>query len=241
MPLCNMDFDKERIMEGVAFAHGIREERWKTDVIVNKHYSSIPDYANGKTSVPPPYGRQAFTDLYHLFKGRTDLNVVEIGTSWADGNICWNGYSTAFFAHLTNDGSSAFHSVDIDQEALKTAGRILVRYGLNHERVRLVHQDGMEFLKNWPADKKIDLLYLDGWTYGPDDFRKTTMLYSEKKHLKAAKIAAPLIAPGGFILIDDVVDVRTASGKGHLAIPYLATLGWDCLHMGKQALFRKPL
>ena len=240
LPLCNMDYDKERIMEGVAFAYGIKKIRAGMERFGQPHYSSLPDFSKGKTSIAPPYGLTGLASVEYLLRKRRNLNIVEIGTSWLDGDIFGNGYSTPFFANMAKAGGHDFYSVDIDPRGIDMSGRILTDYGLHHDGVHLVVQDGLKFLEEWPSDKKIDLLYLDGWGYEADDLKLEKITYSETMHMEAAKAALPHMADGSFILIDDTIDQRNLGGKGRQAIPYLASQGWELVEAGWQFLLRKP-
>lgn len=239
LPACNLAFDHERIMEGVAFAHGMREVRWSFDTIRPNSYSSIPDLKTGETSVPPPYGRHAFDILSEHVEGRKGLNIVEIGMSRRVGSQFMEGYSTPYFAHLAKRDGHSLYSVDISPDTAPLTEEVLKTYGLLGSHVQLLTRDGLAFLQEWD-NGPIDVLYLDGWDYGPDDLRRREHFYSERMHLEAMQEAEPKMAPGALVLVDDMLCQETLVGKGTLVIPWLAERGWECLHLGWQVLMRKP-
>jgi predicted O-methyltransferase YrrM len=167
------------------------------------------------------------------------LNIVEIGMTRRWGSQYREGYSTPFFAHLAARDGHNLYSIDINPELIPLNERILKAHGLLRDNIRLIAADGMEVLKNWNKGP-IDVLYLDGWDYDPDDLRRRVHFWSEKMHLKAMRIAEPRIPPGGLVLVDDMLHQVTMVGKGTRVIPWLAERGWECIEQGWQVLMRKP-
>jgi hypothetical protein len=240
LPACNIYYDRERIMEGVAFAHSIRKIRWDMDNVWYNAYSSIPDFSKGHTYVAPTYGRHGLTRVEELIGNRTGLNIVEIGMTRRWGTQYKEGYSTPFFAHLAVRDKHTFTSIDIKPELVELNNDILKSYGLINERVNITTADGLEVLRRWDKGP-IDVLYLDAWDYDPDDLRRRGHLHSEAMHLRAMKAAEKHIPPGGLVLVDDMLcNDTTMVGKGTRVIPWLAERGWECMEQGWQVLMRKP-
>ena len=83
--------------------------------------------------------------------------------------------------------------------------------------------------KGLTFDKKIDILYLDGWDKGTPNFAEN--------HLEAYKAAKDKLSNVHLILIDDT-DFNTADGgKDRLLSPYLIENGYSLLFNGRQTLF----
>jgi hypothetical protein len=89
--------------------------------------------------------------------------------------------------------------------------------------------DGIEFLKKF--DKKIDVLFLDGWDVGSD-------LYAEK-HLEAYQAAKDKFSPQHLVLIDDTDYLTFNGGKDKILSPFLIEEGYIPLFNGRQTLFLK--
>jgi hypothetical protein len=89
--------------------------------------------------------------------------------------------------------------------------------------------DGIEFLKNF--DGKIDLLYLDGWDVGVNQYAE--------KHLEAFKAAEDKLADLHLISIDDTDFNTEAGGKDKLLTPYLLDNGYVKILWGRQIVFAK--
>lgn len=241
LPVCNIYYDRERIMEGVAFAHSARKLRWSMDDIHYNGYSSIPDLSMESPYIAPTYGRHGLTRVEELIAGRKGLNIVELGMTRQWGSQFREGYSTPFFAHLSVKYGHDFTSVDILPDRIPLNEMILKAHGLLRDNVHLVCADGLDVLRRWDKGN-IDVLYLDAWDYEPDDLRRRVHLYSEKMHLRAAQVADRHIPPGGLVLVDDMlVHDTTMVGKGTRVVPWLAERGWECMEQGWQILMRKPL
>jgi len=239
LPVCNIYYDRERIMEGVAFAHSVRKVRWEMDHIHYNGFSSIPDLSSEAPYIAPTYGRHGLTRVEELIAGRTGLNIVEIGMTRRWGSQFQEGYSTPFFAHLAVRCGHNFYSVDIKPELVTLNERILKSHGLLRDNVHLMAADGLEVLRSWDKGN-IDVLYLDAWDYEPDDLRRRIHFWSEKMHLKAMKVADRNMPPGALALVDDMLYQATLVGKGTQVIPWLAERNWECMEQGWQVLMRKP-
>jgi hypothetical protein len=87
--------------------------------------------------------------------------------------------------------------------------------------------DGIEFLKSF--DKKIDVLFLDGWDTGTHQYRE--------KHLESFEVAQHLLSDQHLILIDDTDFNIEGEGKDALLSPHLISLGYLLLFDGRQKLY----
>ena len=240
LPACNLNYDKERIMEGVAFAHSIRKVRREMDYTSHNGCSTIPDFKTGKDYVAAGYGRHGLTVVEDLIKDRTGLNIVELGMTRRVGSQFREGYSTPFFAYLAIRDGHTLTSIDIKPDVVDLNRQILGSYGLMRDNINLVAADGLKVLRTWDKGP-IDVLYLDAWDYDPDDLRRRGHFHSESMHLKAMEAAEKHIPPGGLVLVDDMLYQATLVGKGTKVIPWLAERGWECVLQSWQVLMRKPL
>ena len=138
---------------------------------------------------------------------------------------CGDGHSSFFF---TESGFEVF-SVDIDENC-KTQNEwsynnLGKKFPSNLHLV--IPKDGIEFLNEF--DKKIDVLFLDGWDKG-------TPYYAEK-HIEAYKSAKNKLSDVHLILIDDTDYLTPDGGKDLLLTPYLIDNGYIPLFNGRQTLF----
>ena len=76
---------------------------------------------------------------------------VEIGTLY--------GYSACWILEALSKKSKLF-TVEFDKENFEQAQLFLEKHD-KKEQVNLIHSSGVEVLKNWPKDTKIDFLFLD--------------------------------------------------------------------------------
>lgn len=140
---------------------------------------------------------------------------------------CCDGHSTFFWA---NEGFETY-TVDINPDCKE---KITWCYNnLNRTIPDNLHihvpEDGIEFLKNF--DKKIDILYLDGWDVG-------TSNYAEN-HLIAYITSIHALNSTHLILIDDTDFICEEGGKDKLLTPYLLDNNYIPLVNGRQSLFLK--
>jgi hypothetical protein len=174
-------------------------------------------------------------DLLHKINGEV---VVEIGSMRTpiDGNVydfdfksSMEGHSSLLFAI----SSQEFHTVDIDMDVSKTAFKILKK--LNTKNWNVYNGDGIKFLKEFK--NKIDLLFLDAWDVGTQDYAEN--------HLKAYEAAKPHLSKQHIILIDDTdigqtpergmhIDEECMGGKGKILIPFLLKNGYKVQFKGRQ-------
>ena len=190
-------------------------------------------------SKPAPYLKKAMEIAKELNLNR----VVEIGaTRFAITDKCIDyffGDSDPFVSPpCCNDGHGGIfwalngfetHSVDIDSncktQAIWSFENIKKPFPPNlHLNMP---QDGIKFLEEF--DKEIEILFLDGWDVGTDQYRE--------KHLEAFYTAKNKLSKTHLILIDDTDFEIGAEGKDYLLSPELLKLGYTMLFDGRQKLF----
>ena len=198
------------------------------------------DYDNVR-SKPAPYIKKAI-EIAKLLNLKT---VIEIGsTRFALTQKCIDYFNEKNNAYLSPpcccDGHGGFfwvdagfevHTVDIDENCINgvkwSFGNIQREVPDNlHIHIPM---DGIQFIKDF--DKKIDVLFLDGWDKG-------TYQYAEK-HLECYEIAVDKLSPTHLILIDDTDYITEDGGKDKLLSPRLLDDGYIPLFNGRQTLFLK--
>ena len=137
-----------------------------------------------------------------------------------------DGHATYFWCKYTN---AEIYSCDID-ESLSS----LYKNDKRLEKTNFVVDDGIHFLKEFPRNKKIDLLFLDAWDVFPGS------PFAEK-HLEAYLTIKDNLSDKCLILIDDTDIGGKYGGKGKLLIPKLIEDGWTQLFSGRQTLFCNSL
>lgn len=194
-----------------------------------------------KRSKPAPYLGVAI-QIAKIMKLKT---VVEIGsTRYAVTQNCLNYFDNPdnpfFSPPCCCDGHGAFfwaragfetYTVDIDENCIN--GNLWCYSNLNIEVPKNLHieipRDGIDFLKNF--DKKIDVLYLDGWDVGTEGYAE--------KHLEAFLASEDKLSPKHLVLIDDTDFITQSGGKDKLLSPYLIDKNYIHLFNGRQTLFLK--
>ena len=184
----------------------------------------------------PPYDqykrKTTFDKVKDALLKRKKMTMVELGMT-RNENL-GDGHSTPLWAYIAIKTDSQLFSVDISIKSILVTKKLLQKYGLyNIEHVHLVQQDARSFLKEF-SERPIDFLYLDAWSYEPEERGKT-----EKEALLSFMRAENFFQKDSLILIDDVLDPESYLGKGKLVIPYAINHGYKCLHAGYQFLFIK--
>jgi len=138
---------------------------------------------------------------------------------------CGDGHGGIMF---TLEGFDVY-SVDIDENCSIHADW---SFGsLNRSIPENLHlnipKDGIEFLKEF--DKNIDILFLDGWDVGTEQYKE--------KHLEAFEVCKDKLSDTHLILIDDTDFNLTNEGKDALLSPHLLSLGYILLFDGRQKLY----
>lgn len=155
-------------------------------------------------------------------------NNCEIMTPAQAPACCQDGHSTCFWA----DAGFETYTVDIDENC---ATQIKNEYEYHFKRPLpsnlhlCIPQDGIQFLKDF--DKKIDLLFLDGWDKGTDQYAE--------KHLEAFLAAEDKLNKFHIVSIDDTDFNTSSAGKDRLLTPYLLENGYIKVLWGRQTVFIK--
>jgi hypothetical protein len=212
----------------------IDKKFWTYDNLTGEDYDI-------KRSKPAPYLKTSIEIAKVL-----GLNtVVEIGsTRFAVTQKCIDYYNEKNNAYLSPpcccDGHGGFfwaesgfevYTVDIDTNCIngiKWSYSNLNRTLPSNININ-IPKDGIEFLNEF--DKKIDVLFLDGWDKG-------TPKYAEK-HLEAYLAAKDKLSDTHLILIDDTDYLTSDGGKDNLLSPFLIEHDYTPLFNGRQTLFLK--
>lgn len=204
------------------------------------------DHLTGKDhdirrSKPAPFINKAI-EIAKVLKLET---VVEIGSTrlaasqkcldYFDSNpidpfisppCCCDGHATIFWTRAGFD----VYTVDIDPNCINGVQWSYLNLGITDIPNNLhinIPEDGIRFLENF--DKKIDILYLDGWDKGTPEFAEN--------HLKAYLAARDKLSPVHMVLIDDTDFDTPDGGKDKLLSPFLVDQGYTLLFNGRQTLF----
>lgn len=155
------------------------------------------------------------------------LDYMETAHPFNSPACCGDGHACFFWAE---EGFETY-TVDIDINCLTQ-----LKWSYNHFDRSIpanlhpfIPMDGIEFLSNF--DKKIDILYLDGWDVGTDNYAE--------KHLEAFKVAEPKLSKTHLVCIDDTDFVGEVGGKDKYLTPYLLDNKYIPLFNGRQTLFIK--
>jgi hypothetical protein len=209
---------------------------WNHDVLTHEE-NSIRNY-------PAPWISKTI-ELLKIIEGKV---VVEIGSTrreltpncinYYSNSVeleskdappcCQDGHSTYFWAR---EGFETY-TVDIDTSCiaqLQNQYEHHIKTPIPENLHICIPQDGIEFLKNF--DKKIDLLFLDGWDKGTDQYAE--------KHLEAFLAAQDKLAELHIISIDDTDFNTESAGKDKLLTPYLLENGYIKVIWGRQTVFIK--
>jgi len=211
----------------------IDKKYWTYDHLTGEEYDSL-------RSKPAPFIKKTI-EIAKLLNLTT---VVEIGSTRISSSqkcidyfdsididpfmsppCCGDGHATFFW---TRAGFEV-HTVDIDPNCINGVNWCYSNIGVEKPDNLHVHipSDGIEFLKNF--DKKIDILYLDGWDKGTPNFAEN--------HLLAYQTAKDKLSNIHLILIDDTDFNTVDGGKDRLLSPYLVDNGYYLLFNGRQTLF----
>ena len=142
---------------------------------------------------------------------------------------CSDGHSTYFFSKF----GCEFHTVDIDPNRNDAINNSFIHLNEPFPSNLHVHVpcDGIEFLKTF--DKKIDLLFLDGWDVGTTDYAENHLLAYQ-----VTKIFNKL-ADNCIIGVDDTDFAGGFLGKDGLLGPALIEDGFIPFPRGRCTLFIK--
>jgi hypothetical protein len=142
-------------------------------------------------------------------------------------DCCGDGHACFFWA----EQGFETYTIDIDPNCLT---QIKWSYGHFNKNIPenlhpFIPMDGVEFLHNF--NKKIDILYLDGWDIGTENYAEN--------HLEAFLAAKPKLSKNHLICIDDTDFLGDAGGKDKLLTPFLLENKYIPLFNGRQTLFIK--
>tara|TARA_R110002012_G_scaffold261357_1_gene443260 strand:+ start:542 stop:1240 length:699 start_codon:yes stop_codon:yes gene_type:complete len=141
---------------------------------------------------------------------------------------CQDGHSTYFWA---KDGAETY-TVDIDSwchDVICSQYKHHILEPIPDNLHLHIPEDGINFLTQFPH--KIDLLYLDGWDKGTDQYAE--------KHLEAFLAAKDKLAEDHIISIDDTDFNTDSAGKDRLLTPHLLSAGYIKVLWGRQTVFIK--
>jgi hypothetical protein len=208
------------------------------------NHSPLTHEENSIRNYPAPWIQKTI-ELLRIIGGKT---IVEIGSTrmeftmncinYYDNSMaleskdappcCQDGHSTYFWAR---EGFEVY-TVDIDEHC-KRILESSYKYHIKEEIPKNLHmripQDGIQFLKDF--DKKIDLLYLDGWDVGTPNFAES--------HLEAFLAAQDKLSEKHLISIDDTDFNTDIGGKDKLLTPFLLENGYIKVLWGRQTVFFK--
>jgi hypothetical protein len=233
--------DKEKFKEALKMCYGFKENT----IFLKKNRLTAEERNSGVVfrNFPAPWIKKT-CEILKKVEGKT---VVEIGSSRSEitkrcvhyfedcENLtpldappcCEDGHATYFFEMNGFDT----HTVDIDSRC-----KVEIEKGYKHhlkrpipENLKIYTEDGIEFLKNFEG--KIDLLYLDGWDVGTNNYKE--------KHLEAFKAAQDKLSEFHIISVDDTDFIETVGGKDGLLYPYLIDNGYVRVIWGRQTIFLK--
>jgi hypothetical protein len=227
---------KEEILKITENFNKIPKKYWDTITLTGSQHDS-------ERSKPGPYLKTA-AEIAKLLKMKT---VVEIGaTRFALSQKCLDYYKNDMNPFISPpccaDGHGGIiftiEGFDVYSCDINPNCEIQARWSFGNigepfpDNLHLhIPQDGIEFLKNF--DKKIDLLFLDGWDTG-------SHLYREK-HLESFEVSKDKLADTHLILIDDTDFDIKGEGKDALLTPHLIELNYILLFEGRQKLFINKL
>lgn len=208
------------------------------------NHSPLSAEENSIRNYPAPWITKTI-ELLKIIGGNT---VVEIGSNrmeftqncikYYDNSIkleskdappcCQDGHSTYFWVKEGFD----VYTVDISEHckwSIESSYQHHIKEDIPSNLHIHIPQDGIEFLTNF--DKKIDLLYLDGWDVGTENFAE--------KHLEAFLAAKDKLSDIHLISIDDTDFNTELGGKDKLLTPYLLESGYVKVLWGRQTVFTK--
>jgi hypothetical protein len=228
---------KEQILEiSKNFNENYPKKYWgETDLTSDQH--------TFERSKPGPYLKMA-TQIAKILNMKT---VVEIGsTRFALSQKCldyYNEMSPFVSPPCCGDGHGGIiwniegfdvHSCDINPNCKIQAQWSFENIKKPFPENLFLHipKDGIEFLKEY-NDKKIDVLFLDGWDIGTPNY--------QKMHLDAFITSKDKLSDTHLILIDDTDFNVDGEGKDALLTPHLIELNYVLLFEGRQKLFINKL
>jgi FkbM family methyltransferase len=234
IPKKNHKYDKMKEVYSILQNFKIDKKFWRYQNLTGEDYDI-------RRSKPAPYTKTAI-EIAKVLGLKT---VVEIGSSrYAVTQNCLHYFDTSNSAYLSPpcccDGHGGFfwtregfelYTVDIDENC-----RNGVLWGYSNLNIPVpenlhveIPRDGIEFLTNF--DKKIDVLFLDGWDIGTHEYAE--------RHLDAYLASKDKLSKTHLVLIDDTDYITVGGGKDRLLSPYLIENNYIPLFNGRQTLYLK--
>lgn len=202
---------------------------------------------------------ETFKVAFELIASKEDPLIVELGTSrsFTHGGLAgcnsndanhwmpnqpetWDwgaGFFTRMISLALQDHPCTIYTVDLMEDHINRC-KVMTSEFTN---IHYVVSDSVSFLKKYKFSNGIDLLYLDTGDMTPIEV-------TARLQLKEAKVivSRDLIAPGGYILIDDVKNQTPKKfgetsnlGKSKYSIPYLLKHGFEIVMDEYQVLLKK--
>ena len=180
-----------------------------------KHLLDINGSAEKRGLLKDIYNRsRGYEIIFEELLSLKDFNfkIIETGTvrtpnNWKDGN------SGFLFAEFVKIHGGFVRSVDIDQEAVKTANTFI-----DQTYYKSFCSDSVLWLSSLTDLHEIDLFYLDSY-----DVKWKNDKPSAEHHLKEFKVIEPFLKPGSIVAIDDNAFLSNGqrTGKGRMIVEYL--------------------
>ena len=164
------------------------------------------------------------------------LLILETGTLRLAGNWEGDGQSSYMFdvfiqAEQALGRGGGFFSIDLNLDSVAAARRVCSGVA------NLVCNDSVHALHSLARvlHRQASLLYLDSF-----DLDLADPLPSATHHLMELAAAAPLLATGSLVAVDDYCLDGKAGGKGLLVDLYMDSIGAAVIHSGYQKIWRLP-
>jgi hypothetical protein len=177
-----------------------------------------------------------FCTALNLAKDRNAKLFIETGTcrttAPSQTRCVGDGCSTYIFSQFKmalNDSETRLYSVDISEQSCKIARRNLEQF--NGKGGQIIQSDSVKFLQEWPAEDKIDFLYLDSF-----DFNHGKELLSQQHHLKELMAVYDEKIHEKTIIFMDDCGLRMG-GKCKLVREFLLKNNWKIVEDKYQTIF----
>jgi hypothetical protein len=169
--------------------------------------------------------RDSFAKMIAHLKTINNPLIIETGCSRETNNWAGDGMSTIIFDKYINDYNGVLHSVDIDENNVRTAAALV------SDKTTVHCSDSVAWLWNFnQRNTKIDLLYLDSFDYH-DDSRLSSMQH----HMYELAAILPSLKNGTMIAVDDHFGDH---GKGELVKQFMEQIGVPMIHNDYQLIWQ---